>query len=289
MAKKSMDLEVVETIRKTWIAKFDTVIEKNLKKLWDRSKELHDNASKYVTDFSQSENVSYLVGAKVIECINEGKQRQALITVHKAINACQELSSIFRLVLYPSILDINNDIIFMYNRTLNSFKADIDVATNYTSNAEIEREASFVCIMAERIVDSTVLNKEKIEQYLKFVDEQMYSLSRLDNMLRTNEKMLFSESFSRGSSNYMMNNPVEDDEEDCDVEIKFVPERKHANSYVAVKDGDAIKMSDSRKLLKNSLSVDQLRHAIELYYVEDDLDCVLLEVYDTEEQRWEKQ
>lgn len=202
MARKTLDTQEIAKVRGTWISNFDTAISKSLEKLEAQAKEIEKSSKTISQGFYESDYVSYKVGSRVLKYIQLGKQRSALITVHTAINEAQRVSSFFRMVAYPSIIDIQNDAIFVYNKTLSRFKADEDVNYLFSTNAEIEREASFVCISAERYVDKISTYKEQLDNYLKFVDEQMFSLSRLDTLLRTNEKMLYSESFSRAGDDF---------------------------------------------------------------------------------------
>lgn len=272
MAKKAVDLEVQSQIRETWIARFDIAIENTLKALEKQSKDIHDKARELTHGFYNSRQVSYRVGQEVLDMVQRGNSRSALVTVHKAINTCQELSSFYRLVATPSLLDISNDAVFIYNKTLHSFKSDTDVSTYYSSNADIEREASFICILAERYVDNIALQKEKIDSYAKFVDEQMYSLSRLDTLLRTNEKMIFSESFGKSGSNYLLNNVPEDLDEEPEISLA-----SYKGEYVVIgldEDGDIIDIgahSTSQSEIKENIPpINNTSYIIG--YVEDDED-----------------
>ena len=198
-ARKTLDVDSRKAIRLEWGAIAEKA-EKTLENLKIDMQKLHDEAFSLVEWLSSSKYVSYKVSPKVIDYLKNHKLIEALNVVHTATYKIQDVSSDFRLVFKPQAIDLMNDTeTIMYHLRMD-FVGDLHNTVIFGTNAEIEREQEFVNKRCEVVADQIRTLNSKIQEYVSFVEEQSYAISRLDSMLKLNDSIIRASMFSSATS-----------------------------------------------------------------------------------------
>ena len=156
-------------------------------------------AAKAIDDFKESDYISYKVTPVVLKKATKGDLLKAQGDLHLASYKLQELSTKFKTEFNVKGIEFLNDANNLTNEIYTSFATDASVNTLLGTSAAIERQYNAVAVTIIEKYNNIKTAKNIIDEYSRFVEEQMFALSRLDGVLKYHNSLSTAEVMNRAN------------------------------------------------------------------------------------------
>lgn len=192
------ETQQIEELLQVWgeeAGRYQDTIDELVEKLVSYKKE----AAEILEEFDNSKNVSYVVAPRVLKELDLGHVMKAQKILHVASYKIQEVSSYFKLIFNVKAIEILNDINTVEQEIHTKFVTDGKVSHLLGSNASIERYYKRVAMRVLMLQNRASTLKRTIDMYSGYVEEQMFAMGRLDNLLKFSNSLDRAELMNRAN------------------------------------------------------------------------------------------
>lgn len=185
-------------LRKSMLAKAND-IEEEINKYFDKIEEEYINIRTAVLAYSKTEYLAFKVARKIVE--QNLQQKVSLANVHEALYKTQDISTDLTLNGLQNITEILTESKII----VTSLKTDLTnndevIKLNMTKTA-LSQEVEFIMNNINKVFKRIDMRAKQCKTYIKFVDDNLQQLNRLDSMIRLKQNILsniFTESINNG-------------------------------------------------------------------------------------------
>lgn len=142
---------------------------------------LYSDFSKRIRDFYGTEHLAHKVGTNVEKATSRVAKLKLIRT---AIYENTELLSYYRICIFPMMNTLNSDTKFMLQTAWLYLTGDNKVIQLLSSNAEKEREASYLLMNANATGESIKQLYQNLKSYADFLDSNLDQLNKAESALR---------------------------------------------------------------------------------------------------------
>lgn len=178
--------------------------EEALLKIDEKSQKLKTYADNIITKFKKSTYVSYKVTPDVLMEVTNGNLLTALKKLHIASYRTQEVSARFKTKYNPQMIEQINYSNNLNNEIYTRFTTDNSINSLLKTNAAIERYYNSITIKIAEHTNNIAMCKKFIDELSKFVEEQLFALSRLDGVIKYNNSLQIAETMNTANSGVTM-------------------------------------------------------------------------------------
>jgi len=159
-----------------------------LKNILNDITEMEANVRKQVVNLSTSNDAPAKVARDVVEnpSLPRSKQMQR---VHVSMYKYNDLANKVNLSIVPVVTEMYGDAQSVVNNTKLELMNDPLFNRLTSSNAEREREVSFILMYLQTVFNKIEMKFKNIKNYIKHIDDQAHYLSKLDSMIRLQQKI----------------------------------------------------------------------------------------------------
>jgi len=166
-------------------------IEPSVDYLKDVLKDIIDieiDVRKQVVDLSTSDDAPAKVARDLVEdkSLPRSKQMQR---VHMSMYKHNDLANKVNLSVLPLVTEMYGDAQSVVNNTKLELMNDQLFNRLTSSNAEREREVNFILMHLQTAFNKIDMKYKNIKNYIKHIDDQSHYLSKLDAMIRLQQKI----------------------------------------------------------------------------------------------------
>lgn len=183
MARNEVDSDAVERLVSHWKQEIADEC-KTISKIKKEILKVAENAKKSVEIFNNSEYPSFKVSEGIMDYVKEGDVFKAMQQLHIASYKLQELSALFKTDYNIKAIECINDANVIEMEVHTTYSTDSSCAQLLGSNASIERYWGVISLEMQADLLDIQTSKKVIDELSKYVEEQLYALSRLDGVLK---------------------------------------------------------------------------------------------------------
>lgn len=195
---KAVDNDAVSRLITHWKKEAEDY-EKALDVLERDANKTKERAAKAIEAFKESDYISYKVTPAVLKKATKGDLLKAQGELHLASYKLQELSTKFKTEFNVKGIEFLNDANNLTNEIYTEFATDRSVNMLLGTSAAIERQYNAVAVAIIEKYNNIKTAKNIIDEYSRFVEEQMFALSRLDGVLKYHNSLSTAEVMNRAN------------------------------------------------------------------------------------------
>lgn len=192
----SVDNTAVERLTTHWADAFKNDYQDTIYRISDNMQKLKKHAKKEIEELQQTKYISYKVAPIILDLLKKDKSNEALRQLHIASYKVQEVSASFKTIYNPKAIEYLNDSNIILNDAYNRFSTDTSVNQLLGSNAAIDRYYRSIASELEAQQNYINTDKKVIDELSKFIEEQLYALSRLDGVIRYHNSLNVADSMN---------------------------------------------------------------------------------------------
>jgi len=194
MAK--IDLDELKRIREKYQKQF-TELSEVMKALKEDSEVNYNKAKKEIEKYN---NTSLTLASVTDRVINKHKNSlNGLKDIHNSLFNIQKISELFRAVYIIRDTEILSDAKNLWDNISVEFSGDLEVVELLNTNTAIERELYYIFRGEYSNYSYIRAYSQNLDNLVKYIDNQIYGLNRLDNLIQKLEGIKFNEMFADGS------------------------------------------------------------------------------------------